>query len=820
MKKLTILVLMVLLSIGWFPVSGYEPVTSATQTATNYLAVRPGSNKTNTTLTLTQLNAYFTTVKNTVSTAKTKLYDIDVNSIDQRILAVETALNGVTTTMFNSNFNYYYGLYEELFSIYGATIESRVVDGRGMWHRPFERNLTEVQTTLQEMKDMGMNMLYVETFWLGRLIYNSSVPGTYQHAFTLGEGYGEYGSNLLLAFVEEGKKYGIEVHAWVENFFVGYGTSFLDSPILASKPEWASINFDYSISQRSEVNYLFMDPANPEVRRYLKDIYAEIVSTMDVSTIHLDYIRYPVAKNTTSTSPTTNMDTGYSNYAEAEFKNLYGYTGDVRTLVTTNATAAAKWKEYKKNVISDFVAGVYYTVKNVNPNVGLSTAIFGNVESAINEKMQDWASWAEDGLIEIITPMSYYQSSTTVGSETLRLTNLVGNNAFSYAGLAPTYMGYNEHLNTTQVQAALYNNAQGTAFFASQFYMLSRNDYSASQKTYALEVQKVLKDGVFRKDAIRPHENPELIVDTIADDMLDKIDRIYTVRGTLTAQNATLVRGILNDLKAMPITTQSELEAVISYLQAFSPTAYASGATRDRILEDRNYMLKVLSLQLERIIIDQSIDISVNPDPDTLEDAVILDVPKNFRLTTDFIMWDAVEHAIRYELVASKNGVDQVIKLTQTSYALSQLTAGDYTFKVRAIGDGFFYENSNYSETLTHSVLAVKLETPTNLKVTDGVVTFDAVPGALGYRLVIDYSDFTITTTTFSLKSFNLAPGSYNITVQALGNGNAILNSDVSLVYVYVIERKPTAEELLIEEIITKEIKELIFALLMGNGKD
>jgi uncharacterized lipoprotein YddW (UPF0748 family) len=814
MKKITIIALFLMINLWAFQLYAYESVSSTTQTATGYLEVRPGSNKSNTTLTLSQLNNYFLTVKNVVSTAKQKMYDIDGDALDTRINAVETALSGVTTTMFNSQFEYYYGLYEELFSIYGATIESRVIDGRGMWHRPYERNLNEVITTLQEMKDMGMNMLYVETFWLGRLIYDSSVPGTYQHSFTLGDGYGEYGSNLLLAFVEEGKKMGIEVHAWVENFFVGYGTSYLDSPILASKPEWASINFNYTIPQRSEVNYLFMDPANPETRRYLKDIYAEIASTMDVATIHLDYIRYPVAKNTTQTNPVNNLDTGYSDYAEAEFKNIYGYTGDVRTLVTTNVTAAAQWKEYKKNIISDFVAGVYYTVKHVNPNVGLSTAIFGNVESAINEKMQDWASWAEDGLIEIITPMSYYQSSTTVGSETLRLTNLVGKNAFSYAGLAPTYMGYNEHLNTTQIQAALYNNAQGSVFFASQFYMLSKNDYSATEKSYALEVQAVLRDGLFRNDAIRPHEDPELIVDTMMNLMSDKITRIYLPRLGLTQDNANLLNALYTNVKGMPITSKTELEAVIAELQAFSPTAYASGATRDRILEDRNYLIKVLDLQLNRIILDDTIDISVNPDPDTLEDAVILNAPSLFRVENDALAWSPIDHANRYEIIATKDGVDQTVSVTGTSYPLINFSPGEYTFKIRSIGDGFFYESSVFSTSINYTINAINLATPTNLRVENGIVLFDAVSGAISYKLMIDFSDFTLTTTSFNLAPFNLSSGTYQITVQAIGNGSAIIDSQVSSIYYYTIERQFTAEELIIKDMIKNEIKEIVFSWL------
>ncbi len=819
MKKVAIFVLLICLSVGSFSTFAYESVTSTTQTATSYLEVRPGSNKTNSTLTLSQLNNYFLTVKGVVSTAKQKMYDIDGDGLDGRIALVETALSGVTTTEFNNNFSYYYGLYEELFSIYGATIESRVVDGRGMWHRPYERNLNEVLTTLQEMKNMGINMLFVETFWLGRLIYDSNVPGTFQHAFTMGEGYGSYGTNLLLAFVEEGKKMDIEVHAWVENFFVGYGTSYLDSPVLAANPTWASINFDYSIPQRSEVNYLFMDPANPATRRYLKDIYAEIVATMDVGSIHLDYIRYPVAKNTTSTNPTSNLDTGYSDFAEAEFKNLYGYTGDLRTLVTTNATAATRWKEYKKNVITDFVHGVYYTIKNINPEIGLSTAIFGNVESAINEKMQDWASWAQEGLIEIITPMSYYQSSTTVGSETLRLTTLVGLQAFSYAGLAPTYMGYNEYLNTTQVQASLYNQAQGTVFFASQFYMYSKNDYAINQKEYALEVQQVLTDGVYRNEAIRPHENPELIVDTILNYTQDKMARIYIPRGGLTQANADQINLLFEQIKAMPITNQEELNLVITQLESFSPSAYASGATRDRILEDRNYLIRILDLQEQRMTLDQTLDITTNPDPDTLDETVKLQAPANLRIEAGFIKWDSVDHAVRYELIASENGIDDIISVNGTSYSLIDLMPGDYQFTVKAIGDGFFYESSLPSTPINYEVISTQLATPTNLRVEDGIVKFDAVYGALSYRLVVNYSDFTLTSTTFDLSPYNLAPGTYQITVQAIGNGNAILDSDVSENYYYVIERILTHEETIIQEVIRVDLKEFIFSFLRRDGE-
>jgi uncharacterized lipoprotein YddW (UPF0748 family) len=814
MKKKIIILLLILFNMGYIHTMAYQSVSSTVNSATSFLQPRPGSSRTSLTLTLSQLNSFHTTVTSFVESAKVQMYDIDSDLIDARLDAVDVQLAGLTSAQFSANYQTYYDLYEELFAIYALAIESKVVEGRGMWHRPFERNLTQVQTTLQEMVDMGVNMLYVETFWLGRLIYPSNIPGTYQHGFTLAENYGEYGNNLLLAFVEEGKKMGIEVHAWVENFFVGYGTSYLDSPILANKPQWASYNYDGTIPQRSEVNYIFMDPANPEVRHYLKEIYAEIIQTTDVASIHLDYIRYPVAKNTTSTSIINNLDTGYSEYAEAEFKYQYGLTGDLRQLVVSNATIAAQWKAYKTQVISDFVAGVYYTVKNIDPSVSLSIAIFGNVENAINEKMQDWGSWTEDGYIEIIMPMSYYQSSLTVGTETKRLTDLVGKNAFSYAGIAPTYMGFNAHYNTTQIQAALSNGAQGTAFFASQFYMFSRNDYALSQKSYALEVQDVLTEGLFRNDAVLPHDDVSLVVSTQLNYTLDKATRIYMPRGSMTQANLDLMQIEFERIQSLPMVTESDLLAVINELKAFSPTQYSSGAGRTRILDDRNYLIKVLEIRYERYSIDQSIDITINPDPDHVTDPEQLAAPINVRYENSKLIWDAVDNASQYEITLNFNDQVYTFNSTIAEYTFNNLNVGTYSFSVRALGDGFFFTSSEQSQPFEKVIEPIYLEVPQNVTIESGVLSFDIVSNAVSYVVKINQDELIINDPFINLNQFNLQPGTYVISVKARGNGSSIIDSAFSETYTFVVERVFTEVEAEIDAIIKNDIRALILFLL------
>ena len=89
----------------------------------------------------------------------------------------------------------------------------------GMWHRPFEHDLNEVQQTLKELHNLGITDLFVESYFNGQLIMDSPYALLSKHDFV--GTYAQYGNNLLDAFVQEGRQYGIHIHAWVENFFVG-----------------------------------------------------------------------------------------------------------------------------------------------------------------------------------------------------------------------------------------------------------------------------------------------------------------------------------------------------------------------------------------------------------------------------------------------------------------------------------------------------------------------------------------------------------------------------------------------------------------------
>ena len=180
---------------------------------------------------------------------------------------------------------------------------------------------------------------------------------------------------------------------------------------------------------------------------------------------------------------------------------------------------------------------------------------------------------------------------------------------------------------------------------------------------------------------------------------------------------------------------------------------------------------------------------------------VKLSTPANLRVTakTDTsitVEWDAAENASQYGLIYRKTTDSSytVVKLDAdtTSYTLADLdSASKYYWKVRALGDGYEYLNSDYAPTQTIKWEdPVKLLTPANPRVTSktaaGVtVEWDAVENASQYGLIYRKttdSSYTVVKLDVDTTSYTLADldktAKYYWKVRALGDGYEYLNSD------------------------------------------
>lgn len=180
----------------------------------------------------------------------------------------------------------------------------------------------------------------------------------------------------------------IEVHAWLNTFFVG-DTTYV---FAHHRSAWGSLSNTGTKSG-------FFDPGVPDVLTYTHKVFMDVAKNYDVDGLHMDYVRYP------------SVEWGYNPTAVALYK------------VQTGATAAPAlddeaWKAWRRARVTSFVRDLHADLKRVKPNVKLSGALiaYGGgpasaadwpLTSAYGSVFQDWYGWLANRYIDFGVVMNY-----------------------------------------------------------------------------------------------------------------------------------------------------------------------------------------------------------------------------------------------------------------------------------------------------------------------------------------------------------------------------------------------------------------------------
>jgi len=245
----------------------------------------------------------------------------------------------------------------------------------------------------------GINTVFFETVNAGYTIYPSQVA---KEQNPLISGWDPLADAVKLAHERD-----MELHAWVWTFAAGNQRHNeilnlnLDypGPVLAAHPDWA--NYD-NLGNMIPVGQSkpFFDPANPEVRQYLLKLYEEIVTRYNVDGLQLDYIRYPFQ------DPSAGRTYGYGKAARAQFQQLTGV--DPVNISPSQPDLWQKWTTFRTEQVDSFVAQLSRQLRQKQPNLILSVAVFPLPElERIQKIQQNWETWARQGDVDLIVPMTY-----------------------------------------------------------------------------------------------------------------------------------------------------------------------------------------------------------------------------------------------------------------------------------------------------------------------------------------------------------------------------------------------------------------------------
>ncbi len=308
---------------------------------------------------------------------------------------------------------------------------------KGIWVRPTETNPEAIVDSIEKIKATGIDNIFLETYFHGKTIFPSRTMENYQF---IAQNETFLGFDPLKIWIEEAHKRNMKVHIWFETFYVG-NKNPKDNPksIIAVKPSWTNKtkrDFDSNspVPSLSEHRGYFIDPANPNVQKFLEDLIAEIIQCYRPDGINLDYIRYP--QSIAAKFPNYDLSNwGYTEYARNEFKTLYGKDP---IEISYKDPLWKCWDKYRQDKITAFVLRINRLTRQ--NKISLTTVIFPDRQKALETKQQDWRTWSMLGYVDGFTPLLLTCDAKTASTMMRDVVCNKSQNTELYAGLFITFM--------------------------------------------------------------------------------------------------------------------------------------------------------------------------------------------------------------------------------------------------------------------------------------------------------------------------------------------------------------------------------------------
>lgn len=297
----------------------------------------------------------------------------------------------------------------------------------------------------------------------------------------------------LATYIEECRKAGIQIHAWLNTHYTWGSGDLPKSPdhIVNKHPDWLMRNSEnkVTITPAGQSEGAYTCPSNPAVKEHVRNCFLDVVENYDVDGINFDFVRYP------------SVDYCFCDGCLARFKEWMDKELAPERIATLSAMKdrlayvqafPQKWDDFRRKQITDLVGQVYRRAHDIKPNIIVSADVFPSFDDAYNHRFQDWKLWLKMGIIDVLYPMAYTKDTATFATQI--------EDAVKSANGRHVYAGIGQWQNTLEgtiekIQRARELGAQGISLFSYG---------SATKEGTTDEFLARLKEAVFQQPAAVP----------------------------------------------------------------------------------------------------------------------------------------------------------------------------------------------------------------------------------------------------------------------------------------------------------------------------
>ncbi len=433
--------------------------------------------------------------------AKSQLYAIDYKSIEPRLEKAQALYSKADEELKKGNVDASVAISNDVISALGditySLYESSSVENRSVWYRSSEKNDSEVRATVELMSELGINAVYIETWYNGQTIGYSDDPRIKHNSAA----HGDY--DVLEGFCRIGHEYGIEIHAWCENFFIGTDGYLVD--LMKDKR-----CIDRNGKDRYPCDYgdfIFMNPNDRECRDLVLDVYKELITRYDIDGIHLDYIRF-------SEPNPDGGDFGYNDDIIKGFQEAYSTNIDPH-VITSEHPMWNNWCKYREEIINSFVEEVYFALKAIDSNIYLSAACYPDFPNVPRWNYQNFQDWVNKGYMDEIFSMSYGADLSYPLSNAKGFITAINGKCYYSIGVSAF-----ESTSASILIEQIFYSKQAGASGSSPFSWGSLVNHK--QRYF-----EALKSGVFSKKAVKFNRGSETVIAAM-NDLMNNIESTYS----------------------------------------------------------------------------------------------------------------------------------------------------------------------------------------------------------------------------------------------------------------------------------------------------
>ncbi|MGB3534355.1 MAG: family 10 glycosylhydrolase [Microcoleaceae cyanobacterium] len=260
---------------------------------------------------------------------------------------------------------------------------------RGVWLTTTDSRVLYSQQTILEAMDFlaetGFNTVFPVVWNRGFTLYPSAVM---KRLFDVEINPDVDGRDPLAEVITAAHQVGLKVIPWFE---YGFACSYQQKGglILAKKPEWAALDCAGNLLVKN--GFFWMNALDENVQQFLLDLILEVVRNYDVDGIQGDD-RLPALPSEGGYNPQT----------------IQRYLQDCNSTFP-HRQKEPKWLQWRADILTNFLARLYQEVKAIKPDLLVSMAP-SLYKWGLDEYLQDYVSWMEKDLVDIIHPQLYRRS--------------------------------------------------------------------------------------------------------------------------------------------------------------------------------------------------------------------------------------------------------------------------------------------------------------------------------------------------------------------------------------------------------------------------